>query len=335
MKNILLLLSILVIKNILIAENVPYFSTTSTETYTELNNPISVNNGELWNEDSTYLISFDFDFTVFNQTYNSINIDAGGGIAFPGANPKYFLIYNLPFGGYLLKDRGVESSLSDISYEVVGEEGQYIIKIQWENAGFVQSYSTSDISDFVDFQIWIFQEDAHFELHFGDNHAGPGTYGYPDVTSDPDPGPSIRFNYDDCSNILSYYSAADNPSYDYFDMCSPNFSFIDGTPSNGTIYIITPNDNYVGISENDMKSFKVFPNPANDIIYIENNNELLDIESVYIVDMFGKVILEFYGNETTNSILTLNIETISEGIYFIRILSKGNLVTKTFIKNSI
>ncbi|MGM0566193.1 MAG: T9SS type A sorting domain-containing protein [Bacteroidota bacterium] len=335
MKKISLLLSILIISNVLIGQDIPYFSTTYMEDYTEINNPISVNNGEIWNEGSSYSIYFDFNFTVFDQDYSSLNVDAGGGIVFPGYGSKSFRIYHTPFGGYLLKDKGVDSSLSAIDYEVVGEEGQYIIKIQWENAGFVQWYSSSDTSDFVDFQIWIFQEDAHFELHFGDNQADPGTYGYPEATSDPNPGPSIKFTYDDCSNVLSYYYAADNPSYDYFDMCVPNYSFIDGTPSEGITYMITPNENYVGISKNDLRGTIVFPNPANDVIHIENYDELLDIESVCIVDVFGKVILEFQKNEISNSTLSLNIETIPEGVYFVRIYSKNNSITKRIIKNSI
>lgn len=334
MKNILILLSILIIGNVLIGQDIPYFATTSMEDYTELNNPVSVNNGDVWNEGSTYPIYFDFDFTVFDQTYSSLNVDAGGGIVFPGNGSKSFRIYHTPFGGYLLKDKGVDSSLSHIDYEIVGGEGQYVIKIQWKNAGFGQWYSTSDTSDFVDFQIWVFQEDAHFELHFGDSQTNPGTYGYPEAISDPNPGPSIKFTYDNCSNVLSYYYAADNPSYGYFDMCFPNYSFIDGTPSDGIIYTITPNENYVDISENNLGRLIVFPNPSNDMIYIENNDELSVIESVYIVDVFGKTILELQENEITNSMQKLNIETIPSGIYFIRIKTKNNLVVKKFIKNN-
>ena len=218
---------------------------------------------------------------------------------------------------------------------MTGEEGKHIIKVQWKNAGFGQWYSTSDTSDFVDFQIWIFQEDAHFEFHFGDNQADPGTYGYPEATNNPNPGPSIKFTFDDCSDVLSYYSSADNPYYNYYNMCQPNYSFVDGTPSKGVTYIITPDENYVGISENDLKRFTVFPNPANDVIHIELNSELSKIESVYVIDIFGKIIHEFRKNEITNSVLTFNIETIPPGIYFIKVISKDNLVTEKFIKKRI
>ncbi|GAP42936.1 protein containing Por secretion system C-terminal sorting domain [Lentimicrobium saccharophilum] len=335
MKKIWILLSFLIIKNFLFGQDTPYFSTTSMEDYIEINNPISVNNGEIWNEGSVYPIDFDFNFTVFDQEYSSLYVHAGGGISFP-ADGKGIQIYHTPFGGYLLKDKGVDSSLSGIDYEVVGEEGQYIIKIQWKNAGFVQWFSTSDTSDFVDFQIWIFQEDAHFELHFGDYQADPGTYGYPEGISDPDPGPSIKFAYDDCSNILSYYDAADNPLYDFFNMCLPPcYWFIDGTPSEGTTYRIIPNEGFVGISENDLSGVSVFPNPATDVIQIENINELSFIESVCIVDVLGNVILEFRKNEISGSALTLNIETIPVGVYCIRINSGNALLTKKLIKNSI
>ncbi|GAB4316374.1 MAG: hypothetical protein Kow00127_07820 [Bacteroidales bacterium] len=133
------------------AQNQPWTSTTAMKPYVELANPISLNNGIPWDQNSVFPIFFNFEFSIYNHTYNSINVDAGGGIIFPGNPTKSLRVYHTPFGGYMLKDKGDNVSLSDISYEVEGVEGEYIIKIQWKNAGFVQWYSTSDTSDFVDF----------------------------------------------------------------------------------------------------------------------------------------------------------------------------------------
>jgi hypothetical protein len=239
MKKILLSL-LFFINYTLYAQNNPYQCFTRTVDYVDLVNPVPVNAGAVWNAETTYPIDFDFNFVIYDQTFSYFVVEAGGGISFPNSGYKAIRVYHTPFGGYYLQDKGVGSSVSSIGYEVSGEDLHKIIKVQWKNAGFIQWYANSDPTDYVDFQIWIFQEDAHIELHFGPNQTDAGTYGYPDGTSDPDPGPSIKFYYDSCSNVLSYYLAADNPAHDYFDMCEPNYSFIDGTPSENTTYIIQP-----------------------------------------------------------------------------------------------
>jgi len=231
-----MLLSVLMsLSCVIYAQDEPYISITSTEDYVELINPISVNDGEIWSSNSIYLLNFDFDFNIFDQTFSSLVVEAGGGISFPNSEYKSIRVFHIPFGGYLLKDKGEDISVSNIDYEVIGDEGHKIIKIQWKNAGFNQWFSTSDTADYVNFQIWIFQEDAHIELHFGSNQTDEGTYGYP-----LSPGPSIKFAFDTCSNILSYYNAPDDPLYDFFNMCIPNYSFIVGTPSSGITYSIIP-----------------------------------------------------------------------------------------------
>jgi len=323
----ILFLTALLIYSTLYAQDDPYFSITSTENYVELINPISVNEGEIWNEDSTYLINFDFDFEIYDQTFNSLIVDAGGGILFPNSGYKSIRVYHTPFGGYLLRDKGVNTSLSSIDYEVTGDEGQNIIKIQWNNAGFIQWYAASDTSDYVDFQIWIFQEDSHIELRYGSNQTDPGTYGYPDGTSDPDPGPSIKFCYDSCNNILSYYSAADDPSYDFFNFCYPNYSFIDGTPSEGISYAIIPtsqsclSEGILFEHQSEIDSFQI-----NYSYCTEINGDVLilgeDITNLNGLDVLTKIEGDFnigsenYGNPNLTDITGLeNLTAIDGGFY--------------------
>ena len=328
-------MTILFIGTGLYAQDTPYTGTTTMEDYVELENPISVNNGEVWNSGSSYPIYFDFDFNIFDQDYSSLNIDAGGGIVFTGFGSKSIRVYHTPFGGYMLRDKGVDQSISSIGYEVIGEEGQHIIKIQWENAGFEQWYETSDVSDFIDLQVWIYQEDAHIELHFGASQTNPGTYGYPGSTSDSNPGPSIKFTFDNCSNVLSYYFAADNPSYNYFNMCDPTYSFIDGTPSEGITYIISPTGNQVNTSNGKFENISVFPNPVNDIVHVENITELMGSESVSVIDIYGRTLLEAQNMKITGTGFTLDLTTLPAGIYFLKIETKDDQFIRKVIKNGI
>jgi hypothetical protein len=218
-----------------------YFNVTSG-TYENLVNPISVNNGVSWDRNSSYQIYFNFDFPILDQTYTALNVMAGGGLSFPGPGNKKLRVFSHPDSGYLLGDRDSTNSASPISYEIVGSPGQRILKIQWENAGFREWCSSSDTNDYVNFQIWLYEDVSRIEVHFGDNQANPGAYGYPDCNGGTY-GTQFIFLFDSCDNALSLTGPCALPSYDFRDHCwwQPGIT-ISGTPSSGTIYNIYPID---------------------------------------------------------------------------------------------
>lgn len=62
-------------------------------------------------------------------------------------------------------------------------------------------------------------------------------------------------------------------------------------------------------------SLTVFPNPANDFIYIRNNQVLLENENVDIMDYTGKIIL----SSRLNSEGGISIKLLNNGLYFLKI----------------
>lgn len=58
---------------------------------------------------------------------------------------------------------------------------------------------------------------------------------------------------------------------------------------------------------------KVYPNPANNSLYIDGE----DIEEVVISDLFGRVVLKQKAN--AQQVVTLNVSTISNGIYLVNV----------------
>jgi uncharacterized delta-60 repeat protein len=72
--------------------------------------------------------------------------------------------------------------------------------------------------------------------------------------------------------------------------------------------------------------FYIAPNPANDIIAIQNNNNL-KIDNLAIFDISGKKILDESQNTTS-----LNIQALESGTYFLQILSDGKTSRNKFIK---
>ena len=73
--------------------------------------------------------------------------------------------------------------------------------------------------------------------------------------------------------------------------------------------------------------FSIYPNPSQNVVNIESKNNLI-IESVKIVDLSGKLIIE--KNQNTNQV---DIENLSNGMYIVEVASEGRIYKKKLIKN--
>lgn len=79
---------------------------------------------------------------------------------------------------------------------------------------------------------------------------------------------------------------------------------------------------YTSVDENNVASFEVYPNPMNNTLYING-----DVQNVTIFNAVGQQVLFV---ESRNEI---NVEDLSEGLYFVRISDKrGNSVVKKIVK---
>ena len=79
---------------------------------------------------------------------------------------------------------------------------------------------------------------------------------------------------------------------------------------------------YTSVDENNVASFEVYPNPMNNTLYING-----DVQDVTIFNAVGQQVLFV---ESRNEI---NVEDLSEGMYFVRISDKrGNSVVKKIVK---
>ena len=84
-----------------------------------------------------------------------------------------------------------------------------------------------------------------------------------------------------------------------------------------------------GIAGVDNKTISIYPNPANNVIYLENvaNNDDIADKTINIVDVLGKTILSAVADETIEKI---DISKLNKGLYFIQ-LNNGKMTYK-FIK---
>ena len=76
-------------------------------------------------------------------------------------------------------------------------------------------------------------------------------------------------------------------------------------------------------NENADKSVKVYPNPAQDVFYIQSLNPRLDIKAVQIIDIAGKQITGWALNNNQ-----INIANLPKGIYLISITVSDNNIAR-------
>ena len=80
-----------------------------------------------------------------------------------------------------------------------------------------------------------------------------------------------------------------------------------------------------GVEDNIVSNeVSVYPNPANEVVNILNNNNL-NISSVEIIDLIGRTVL------LSEKAENINISELPEGQYFVRITGETTIVKKLFI----
>lgn len=295
------------------------FSTTSVP-YQALAAPLPLNNGASWNNSSSFVVPFNSDFSIQGQAYAAINVMAGGGLSFPGPGGKQLRVFGHPDSGYLLEDRDQVNSASPITYEITGNTGQQILKVQWANAGFREWCDSSDPNDYVNFQIWLFEEDDRLEVHFGDYTADAGAYGQPDCNSGTD-GTQFIFQFDDCSNALSLTGPSALPSYDFRNHCGwqPGVH-VSGTPPSGTVYNLAPND--VGMDEASARGLHVHPNPVSGILHVACPT-VSAIQGIEIIDLRGRTCFADLATTWTDNMFLVDVGGLDNGIYSLKLTVEG------------
>ncbi|WP_425075741.1 T9SS type A sorting domain-containing protein [Psychroserpens sp. S379A] len=119
------------------------------------------------------------------------------------------------------------------------------------------------------------------------------------------------------------------------DLTTDGTKVVVGDPSNDNnasyagfaqVYDIT---DVLSVSEFEDNTFTVFPNPTNSKLTIQSN---VDIHDISIVDINGRILKTFDNLEASQNV-NLDVENLSNGIYFLKIQadSKGQVIR--FVKN--
>jgi hypothetical protein len=298
---------------------------TRSEVYEDLDNPISLTNGLVWDDpDLVIPLGFDFELSsnIFNTLYINEEFSSGAEVTLSPSDFNNSPIFAPTTLDYI--DRGLELNVSesDISYKLVeGDEGK-ILKIQWKNVGF---YNDETREDFMNVQMWLYENLNKIEYHYG----------------------SVQIsNADEVYDFLSGTSVAVASSYDLLnDGFLDNAYFLTESPDDPTVETILAGQSldepYVlngTIPENTVYEFRnttlnissfidldfdLYPNPVSEIINIKTNLSKFETE---IYTLLGQVVL-LNSNEKE-----INISHLPNGIYLVRINSNNNTFTKKIIK---
>jgi len=93
---------------------------------------------------------------------------------------------------------------------------------------------------------------------------------------------------------------------------------------------VTKKDCIVGVKDNKIVRFNIYPNPANNELRI-TNYELRD-GVIEIYDVYGRKISSHH-LIASSSHHTINISSLSSGIYFIKLINEQGSSIQRFTKN--
>lgn len=158
-----------------------------------------------------------------------------------------------------------------------------------------------------------------------------------------------NFSYDDINDLLilenfdATLSLCDFQSHDDFELDyfyffqAESFNYTIGWDNDGSEFLdLEPFPGFIlhyrdypivfSVNDNNLASIIIHPNPVSDYIYISSNNIVID--SITIYSLTGKEVLE--DSKRVNSI---NVSSLSKGMYFMEIYTDAGRSVKKFIKN--
>jgi len=73
----------------------------------------------------------------------------------------------------------------------------------------------------------------------------------------------------------------------------------------------------------------LYPNPAKEVVNVQCTMNNVQIETVEVFDVYGKLVNTVIVTENPTRI---NISGLADGMYFVRVTTEEGMVTKTFVK---
>ena len=304
-----------------------YDFSTSNSPYADLVGGISLNNGQIW-DDEEFIIPLGFDLKISTYTFNTLYIiewGEGGSLSQTRSETGKGSLF-VPMGLDII-DLGYDNevSLSNISYKIEGVPGDRIVKIEWNHVGFWEDWTNSD---YCNFQLWLYESSNSVEYHYG-----PSQINNPNGTFGGQTGPNVGFvpSGDFNSTLLdeNAYILTGNPVNPTVIKIKPGEEgqnpggALLGMIPEGTVYTFSPKK--LSTESFKKEDFIIYPNPANDFLNIQTN------AGEYQVTIYNSLGQEVKHKKNTEG--AIDVLNLPNGVYFVQIESIYGKTTKKFIKN--
>lgn len=299
----------------------------TTETYQNLTNSISLNNGTQW-DDPIYQFDLGFPFTLLDKTFNTLYVDMSGvDIANQNLDDESAYYSTVVLFSPLFIDlidpcyeyEEEPGACSNISYKVEGEEGSRICKLEWNNAsiyGFEPEVT-------LNIQVWFYEGSNILEFRFGDNTVTADVV--EELQGDGFFSLIEAFNpMTESGRAIVVWGDPDNPTASMLDASDEDIDlesvYLNAMPTSGTVYRFIPEG--VGIHNHDNLSITLSPNPVQNAMVLTG----ADGAQVQIYDILGNLLI----SENYNG--PIDVEHLVAGTYIVKITTNNGSTIKKMIK---
>lgn len=90
--------------------------------------------------------------------------------------------------------------------------------------------------------------------------------------------------------------------------------------------------NVLSIQETKPKALRIYPNPVEKIVFITIPADF-KVQQIAIYNILGQVVMQSINSTQNDTLLNLDISSLSRGMYFLRIVSNQQELQERFIKN--
>jgi hypothetical protein len=243
-----------------------------------------------------------FTFRYFSSNiFDSIEVTNFSSIYFNNINNGYFDPYMVE-----LQARG--NAQSPISYVATGNAPGRILKIEFNNVGFAND---PGLTDYMNFQVWIYEGSNIIEFRYGPNSVNASSYGG-------DTGPIIQVA-DPIAAGSNYIVLEGDPANPTLNTTSWATSVaMTGSPANGQIYRFTPSQFKTGITVGALTQVRFLNQNFN----LPQNSK---IESVSIMDMNGKIIM------TDEDMAAINAINLPHSLYLVSFKTSVGIINRKLV----
>jgi len=252
-------------------------------------------------------------------------IEPKAGDAYPGNNNALWEVFTI--GSFDPNDILVDQEILFNTQFPNPPYLEYIIRFQ--NTGNDTAFTVSiqnNISELLDVSSFEYLASSHPMSMSYQNHSRLFTYTFDNIllpdSNINEPGSHgfvryrIRPNYN-----LAVNDSIKNSAAIYFDFNAPVLT-------NTAITTVTTFVDLINVEQNKQQ-IKLYPNPANDVLHVESNIALHELN---VYDALGRLLITKQQSKTPTTQTTLNVNSLSNGIYIIEAQSKSQSIKAKFVK---